>query len=74
MNVLKSFLTLLWNQPSRYFVVVHSTIFLQKFQRDVFHFDNITINTRVCIKNFVEKDVHMVTFDIHTHPNVSALY
>ena len=29
------------------------------------HFENITRNTRVCIKHFEEKDVH--TFDLHTN-------
>ena len=29
------------------------------------HFENITTNTRVCIKHFEEKDVH--TFDLHTN-------
>ena len=28
-------------------------------------FENITRNTRVCIKHFEEKDVH--TFDLHTN-------
>ena len=29
------------------------------------HLENITRNTRVCIKHFEEKDVH--TFDLHTN-------
>ena len=29
------------------------------------HFDNITRNTRVCIKHFEQKDVY--TFDLHTN-------
>ena len=33
-------------------------------------FDKITKNTRVCIKQFEEKDVH--TFNIHTNPDGST--
>ena len=34
------------------------------------HFENITRNTRVCIKHFEEKDVH--TFDLHTNHDGST--